>query len=722
MTNPPDDLNSKIDAALALHQGQNFDAAEDAYRTLIGEHPDNPELHQYLGLVLHQKGENENALDHLGRAVELSPDAVQFRTNLGIVEIAAGRTTAAIETFSVLIEQGHGTPDILNARAMAYKSDHQIDRARDDLNAILKDHPTHAGAYFNLGNLELEHGHTSSAVDCFVRALELSPNDPPIIRNLAAAWQIVGETEKAEGLLEDLIERHPSDAAALNNLGNLKRQSGELAEAHNLFERAIAIDPTLADAHYNLGALLATKNDIEKARTHFIKAKSLRPDFVKADWAAALSLPQIYASEDAILEHRARWLSGLADLTDRPVPAEGDALSSEFSVISEMTPFALAYQGEDDLGAMTLWGDRVSALTGNLFPKFAELPKRPERARKCIAFVSAHFRSHTIEQLFSAWVTALDRNQFEVHLISTAGAGDARTKALTNSVDGAYTGAASTPEIAEHLYELAPDVIIYPDIGMDPRTQVLASLRLAPHQAMAWGHPVTSGLPTVDTFLSSELMEPENRQRAYRENLVTLPNLSIAYERPSTPEGDIPSHDFLCAQSLFKVLPRQDRCFADILRACPGAKLSFFAHSIPEITAAFHQRLMAAGLCEDQMTFIPPCDRNTFMKHMAGSRVVLDTLEWSGGNTSLEAFAMGTPVITVPGRFMRGRHTSAMLDLMDASDLKCADVETYTETAIRLFAQKSELDYVREAIHERAHRLFDDQKPLGALNDYLRSL
>src|SRR6202042_3454456 len=59
------------------------------------------------------------------------------------------------------------------------------------------------------------------------------------------------------------------------------------------------------------------------------------------------------------------------------------------------------------------------------------------------------------------------------------------------------------------------DVLIYTDIGMAGKNYQYASMRLAPVQCTAWGRPVTSGLPTIDYYLSSELMEPENGQEHY---------------------------------------------------------------------------------------------------------------------------------------------------------------------------------------------------------------
>ena len=76
---------------------------------------------------------------------------------------------------------------------------------------------------------------------------------------------------------------------------------------------------------------------------------------------------------------------------------------------------------------------------------------------------------------------------------------------------------------------------MYPEIGMNAPTMQMAALRLAPVQCTAWGHPVTTGLPTIDYFLSSELMEAENAQDHYSEKLIRLPNIGVSYPKPYIP-------------------------------------------------------------------------------------------------------------------------------------------------------------------------------------------
>lgn len=725
MTPADDAFDDLIDAALAHQRNGALEQAEAIYRDILEHKPGHAEVLHLLGLVLHQRGAHAAAADMISQAVSARPEVIPFRFNLGLVQTAAGHFQNAADTFSLILKRDASDPQVGNAYAIALKGAGQWDAAETAFEDLARRHPGFAGGHYNLGNLRAARGRPTAAIAAFERAVALAPGDAGIVRNLAAALQSIGETSRAVTLLEALQKAAPNDAATLNNLGNLYRQTGDPVRAHDTLAQAASADPLSADVAYNLGTVRADMNDTTGAIAEMTRAGALRPGFVKADWAAALALPQIYASADERLQTRARWLDGLERISAAPLPTGSSEIAAHLAAIAEITPFGLAYQGENDLAPMCLWGDHVSAIARRAFPDLAEPPVSPARTRKRIGFVSAHFRAHTVERLFSGWLSNLDREAFDVHLISTSGPGDARTAELAAGVDAAHTTPMGLAELARHIHGLAADILVYPDIGMDPRTQVLAALPLAPKQAMSWGHPVSSGLPDIDVFLSSALMEPDDGESHYREALVRLPGLSISYQRPRRPEGALPHHALLCAQSLFKIPPHQDRVFAAIIAACPDARLSFFAHPIAAVTAAFRNRLAgafrAAGLDPERtLDFIAPCSREVFLRHLAGTDVIVDTFEWSGGNTSLEAIAMGTPVVTLPGRFMRGRHTSAMLEMMEITQLCAADAEDFTAIAIDLLRRPNDCAALKSLIAERAQRLFDDTAPGVALNGFLQ--
>jgi protein O-GlcNAc transferase len=147
----------------------------------------------------------------------------------------------------------------------------------------------------------------------------------------------------------------------------------------------------------------------------------------------------------------------------------------------------------------------------------------------------------------------------------------------------------------------APHVLIYPGLLMDELSLQLAAQRLAPIQCNALGHPETSGLPTIDYFLSRDMMEPLDADKHYTERLVRLPNLSIYYEPLATSQATITRGElgvrpdaivFWCGQSLYKYHPQYDFVFAKIAKFVGNCQFVFIKHAKETAVAdLFHRRL-----------------------------------------------------------------------------------------------------------------------------------
>jgi CRISPR-associated protein Csy1 len=256
----------------------------------------------------------------------------------------------------------------------------------------------------------------------------------------------------------------------------------------------------------------------------------------------------------------------------------------------------------------------------------------------------------------------------------------------------------------------------------------LAALRLAPLQCAGWGHPVTTGHPAIDVFLSSAAMEPADGAAHYTERLVTLPGIGTRYRMPEVP-ADASRERFglpaeapllLCPQSLFKIHPDNDALFARALEAVAGSLLVVFEGRDPALTAAFRARLARAGVAEDRMRVLPQCAHDDFLRINRVCDVMLDTLHWSGGNTSLDAIACGLPVVTLPGRFMRGRQSAGMLALMGVPQLVARDPDEYVGIVARLCSDAAWRAHVREHIEATRARIFDDAAPIAALAEFLQ--
>jgi predicted O-linked N-acetylglucosamine transferase (SPINDLY family) len=671
-------MENVLDDAFSRFGRGDLEGAMAACREALTAFPGDAEALHLLGLCLLQSGETAEAVSRLRRSVLLAPANAAGWLNLGVALRRLGRA----------------------------------EEAEESIQEALRRDPDFAGAWFNLGNLCLDAGRFAEAEAAYRRALAAAPDDPRPLQNLGVALKERGSLAEAEAVLRRAVAAQPGNAGALNNLGNVLRELKRAAEAVPILERAAGIDALSADIAYNLGAALADEDRMEEAGQAFAVAVSRRPTFTKARWAAALSLPVLYDADGDIEAWRDRYAKGLAEMADLSLATPSE-VAEALSAIRERTNFALPYQGRNDRQLQEQYGALVHRIAMAAHPQYREPPRPPARARRRIGFVSAHFRHHTVLKLFAGWMTGLDRTAFEVHAFATAPGGDAATEALRSCLDG-YHGAEP-----ETIAAAACDALIHLDIGMDPRAQVLAALRLAPRQYVAWGHPETTGLPTIDGFLSSDLMEPPDGANHYSEPLIRLPNLSIAYARPPAPPPEARTNGpprLLCSQSLFKLLPAFDRLAARVAREVGRGTVEFIAHPSEAVTRRFRRRIgaafRAAGVDEDRIVVHPRLDPAAFLALNGRADVLLDSLGWSGGNTTLEALALGLPVVTLPGALMRGRHSAAILERAGRRDLIANDEDDYVAIAARLAEGRERVDV--------PDGLYDDPIPIRALENFLR--
>src|SRR5262249_44646805 len=160
---------------------------------------------------------------------------------------------------------------------------------------------------------------------------------------------------------------------------------------------------------------------------------------------------------------------------------------------------------------------------------------------------------------------------------------------------------------------------------------------------------------TIDGYFTCETMEPEGCEGHYTEKtIIKLPGIGTRYERPYIPEDTdrarfgLPTDRrlLLCPQSLFKIHPDNADLFARVLAANPDAMLVLFDGRHPANTDQYMRRLGRAfarhGLdLRDRARVLAPLPHPDFMRVNRACDAMLDTLYWSGGNTSLDALACG---------------------------------------------------------------------------------
>ena len=352
-----------------------------------------------------------------------------------------------------------------------------------------------------------------------------------------------------------------------------------------------------------------------------------------------------------------------------------------------------------------------------------------------VGIVSGFFRQHSNWKVpIKGWLSQLDRRHFRIFGYHTGLPQDAETKAAAALCDRFVQGPQPIEGWRAEIVADAPHVLIYPEIGMDTVATILAAQRLAPVQCNSWGHPDTSGFPTLDYYLSSDLMEPRMARTITLNSWSGCPisrsimNRSM-YNRPSIARQDLGLRStaivYWCGQSLYKYLPQFDEVFPRIAQAVGDCQFAFIQyHKGPRLTELFRRRLDRAfntfGLkADDHCVFLPRLDQREYVAATGQCDVFLDSINWSGGNSTFESLLHDLPVVTMPGPFMRGRHSMAILRMMGVTETIAATIDDYVSIAVRLAQDVPWRMAVRAKISASKHYVYFDRACIGGLEHFL---
>lgn len=467
------------------------------------------------------------------------------------------------------------------------------------------------------------------------------------------------------------------------------------------------------------------------------RARALFPGRRSFAVQQALLLPIVYDRKEDIDHWRKRFARGLRRLLAALILDTPAARREAMDATSRYSNFFLAYQARNDRQLQRLYGTLVHRIMAATYPDWVKplgLPPRLPGERIRVGYISSCFSSHTVAKLFGGWLVAQSRDEFELFAYHVGGSSDRVTEEIRRAVDH-FRESRKVEGVAGAVLSDRLHVGVFLDIGMHPRMTQLAALRLAPIQCMAWGHPMTSGLPTMDYFLSSELMEPEGAEDHYSEHLIRLPGIGVCYQKPIIPRvllhrtrSDFGLREkatvYLCCQSSFKYLPQFDSLFVQIARRVPTSQFVFVAENDlvgADLSRRLERAFSKAGLQAGRhCVFLPWLSIFDYWNVHLVSDVYLDSCGWSGGNTTLEAIACGLPVVTWPGRFLRARHSYAMLTQLGVTDTIAQDEEHYVEIAVRLGREPRRRGEIVERMVKSYPSLYSDGRSVQALEGFFR--
>ncbi|SEH33792.1 tetratricopeptide repeat protein [Magnetospirillum fulvum] len=642
----------------------------------------------------------------------------------------AGRLSEAAQLYQQILGLDPRHADSLHLLGNVAYSVGRHDLAVDLINQAIAVNAKVAMYHCTLGNAQKELGRLDDAISCWRRALALKPDYPEAHSNLGLVLREQGRIDEAVAHCRKAIALRADFPEAHNNLGSAVQAQGRLDDAAAAFRQAIALRPDYTEAHSNLGIVQQDLGRPDEARASHLRAQETRPGSLRYSCNAQLFMPIIADSTEAIAVSRKRYEAGIGALTDSPPFLDVS--------IKDVNPrsFYLAYHNVDNRPVMEalhrLFRAKVGGLTFTA-PHLAGWQSPAVRGRRVrVGFLSEFLVGHTVGNLNQGFIEHLDRDRFDVVLIHTA---HAKRDALSNILDRLADTSLTLPHSLEAQQQAVAaaelDVLIYPDIGMAPSTYFLAYARLAPVQAVMWGHPDTTGLDSIDYFVSSKSIEPDNAQDVYTERLIRLDRLNCYYTPPQAPtdilsraELGLPETGILygCPQSLFKFHPDFDAVLAAIALGDPTGRIVLIAGDNASWAEQIRARWQKTDpILLERTLFLPRMPRDRFVMMLAHIDILLDPIHFGSGNTLYEAMVGGTPVITWPGQFMRGRIVAGAYRQMGIADAPIAPrIEDYAPLALALGRDPDRREALRQSLRSAAGRdLFMDMSAVRGIEAFL---
>ncbi len=585
--------------------------------------------------------------------------------------------------------------------------------------------PEDAACQHRLGEAAAAAGRFDEAIRAFAKAAQLKPDWAAPCFGLAAALEAAGQNEAAITAYRAAIALQPDHAEGHFGLARLLEKRGTASGAIAHYRAAGQHRANWIDPHLYRGALHEARGEYEDSAEAYDEAMTLGAPagfVLRRD----LQVPIIATSAETYAAARAEYTRTLERFLESP-PTVGDPIREAGG-----NRFFMAYHGLDDRPLQ----EGMARLLRTACPSLSWTAPhcrtaRPLATPRRIGIASRFLHNHSIGRLMVGLLAHMrGRDDCRIFLFHAVPPQDDDLRREIETLAEKTTVLPGDLQKAREAIAAAElDVLFYPDIGMDPVTYYLAQARLAPVQCATWGHPVTTGMPTIDYYLSCDAAEPEGAEAHYSETLVRLGGLPFSYRRPARPDPLGTRADFglpeaatiyFLAQNLFKIHPDMDAPLGEILRRDPRALVLLLEGQDRNWSGILLERFRRTlGNLADRIVVLPRQSHENYMRLLALSDVSLDSFPFCGGNTTYQSLAMGTPVVTLPGDYLRGRLSLAIYRHMRVMDCVAQDAADFARIALCLGTDSAFRREIEARIAAGADAIFDDPVFLAEAQTFL---
>jgi protein O-GlcNAc transferase len=721
-------VQQALAAATQLQRAGRLADAENVYRQLLAQEPDCADALHLLGVLHAQRGQNQQAVELIGRAIALFPGSALYHSNLARIQYAAKNVDDAIAGYRHAASLQPGNAQAQDALGTALFGVQRLDEAIGAYRRAVEIQPDFADGWSNLANALRNKGDLSEALSCcrkalairadfveavgvlanvlrdlgqidqaiaeYQRAIVLRGDMPELYNNLALALHDRGRFDQAIAALDKAVALRPDYTRAWSNRSKVLRDNGWLDGAAAAARRALAISPEHAEAHQNLGTVLLDSGQVAQAIESGRRALELSPGMSEAHNLVGNALKEDGSVAEAV------------ESFDRALLLKpGDARVHSNKVYTMQ--FHPGCDARDLFNEQRRW-DQLHAEPLKHLAISHERDGSVDRKLR-VGYVSPYFYAHAESFFVVPLLESHDHGQFEVHCYSDVLRPDAVTERLRGSADVWHDCRGRTDaELAEQIRGDRIDILIDLTMHMAHNRALAFARKPAPVQVAWLAYPGGTGLDAMDFRITDSWIDPIGQDDScYREQSIRLPNCWCCYDPlsdvPAAPaRGDGPIR-FGSLNNPCKLNDTLLRLWARVMQAVPDSQLL-----LQVLTANHRQRILdlyqSLNIAPDRLEFVARCSRPEYLRLYDRIDICLDPLPYNGITTTCDAMWMGVPVVTLAGQTAAGRAGMSILMNVGLGELTARDAEQFLKVAATLAGDLPRLAGLRSSLRERMRK------------------
>jgi predicted O-linked N-acetylglucosamine transferase (SPINDLY family) len=532
---------------------------------------------------------------------------------------------------------------------------------------------------------QFNQGHKEAALIAIRKIESSNPNNLDIKYNYALMLGLSGNYAEEQKKYKEIITINPKDCGAYVNLAVSLNETNNYQEAIQYSSEALDINPNIAEAYEARGIARQHQDLIEEANLDFRKWLNLIIKNENAQYSATLrecleliKLKAIHESEEEInlvrkeLEQKASHV--LENVKKIPIAfLQTNNLGTKIAF--KLNRFYLAYHQKKDKELNKIYSEiTASLLNREIQPK--AIRNKKEKKLCVVSTFKYHSNLFIIDQLKD-----LDKTLKVVLIIINNP--KIKLDGIPKNFEIIHLNLSpeNLNEVIQKITNEDIDILFMPDIGMSIESQILATFKLAEVSIMGWLHPITSGSKNINYFLSGELMETPESSNEYTEKLIKLPGIGLKINPEtyiSTTIKKIQNKQINedlkvgCLQTPFKYHPQYDYVLVDIAKKIPKASFIFIRYQddldkklMQRLTSLFEKNGLDSSVIKSQDRL----QKEKYKIFLNTLDIALDSLGWSGGNTTLDCLGAGVPIFTLKNNLMRSNHTAGIYELIGIKHL-----------------------------------------------------